>query len=202
TQGFDAPICWLPLKTDRSPAEELWITSERWGPLGGKILHTSYGTGKLFLLMTQTVDGVMQGGVVPIPGITFNTGIMRARFNPADGQLYVCGMTGWATNCTEEGGFYRVRYTGKPPCLPAELTVRDKQLELKFTQLLDRTLAEDLDSYAIHQWQYRWSERYGSANYSISDPGKEGIDAVTITRAALSADGKTVALRIQSLEPV
>jgi hypothetical protein len=73
---------------------------------------------------------------------------------------------------------------------------------LKFTQALDRTLAEDLDSYAIHQWQYRWSERYGSANYSISDPGKEGIDAVTITRAALSADGKTVALRIPYLEPV
>ena len=39
---------------------------------------------------------------------------MRGRFHPADGQLYCCGMFAWAGNQTQPGGFYRVRYTGKP----------------------------------------------------------------------------------------
>ena len=55
TQRFDPPLCWIPVKTDRSPAEELWVTSDRWGPLPGKILHTSYGTGKLFVVMSESI---------------------------------------------------------------------------------------------------------------------------------------------------
>ena len=38
---------------------------------------------------------------------------MRARFNAADGQLYVCGLKGWQTRATKDGIFQRVRYTGK-----------------------------------------------------------------------------------------
>src|SRR5205807_2484360 len=103
--------CWMPVNLDRSPAEELWVTSKKWGPLHGKMIHTSYGTGQLFLVSYESISGVPQGGVVQIPDVSFNTGSMRARFNPVDGQLYVCGLVGWATNLSVPGGFYRVRYT-------------------------------------------------------------------------------------------
>jgi hypothetical protein len=39
---------------------------------------------------------------------------MRARFHPTEGQLYTSGLAVWATNCQTPGGFYRVRYNGKP----------------------------------------------------------------------------------------
>jgi hypothetical protein len=200
--GFDPPLCWLPVKVDRSPAEELWVSSDRWGPLKGAMLHTSYGTGKLFLVLPETVDGIPQGGVVPMPGLAFETGIMRARFNPRDGQLYVCGLTGWATNCVNPSGFYRVRYTGKPVCLPSALHVRPDGIALTFTARLDKEAAEDVDSYAVRQWQYRWSERYGSPHYSVADSQKQGEDDVKVDGAELSADGRTVLLRIKEIKPV
>jgi hypothetical protein len=200
--GFDPPLCWIPVSVDRSPAEDLWVTSDRWGPLQGQLIHTSYGTGKLFLVLNETVDGMPQGGVVPFPDLAFRTGTMRARFNPADGQLYVCGLVGWATNMTEPGGFHRIRYTGKPLRMPVALHVLKDGISLTFSEALDKTTAEDIGSYAIQQWGYRWTQNYGSKEYSVADPQKVGHDDVEIAAATLSADGRTVTLKIPSLQPV
>ena len=49
---------------------------------------------------------------------------MRGRFHPANGQLYTCGLYGWAGDQTQPGGFYRLRATGKPMFLPVGLTAR------------------------------------------------------------------------------
>ena len=42
----------------------------------------------------------MQGGMIELPIPTFPTGVMRGRFIPHDGQLYLCGMFAWAGNAT------------------------------------------------------------------------------------------------------
>ncbi len=200
--GYDPPMCWLPVNVDRSPAEDLWVTSDKWGPLKGKLVHTSYGTGNFFLAMYEYIDGVPQGGVVPFPGIKFPTGVMRGRFNPMDGQLYVCGLVGWSSNTAAPGGFYRIRYTGKPANLPAGIEVKHDAIVLSFTDPLDREAAADRDNYAVQQWQYRWTSNYGSKHYSIADPNKQAQDEVEVKSAALSADGRQVTLTIPGLKPV
>jgi glucose/arabinose dehydrogenase len=194
-QGYDPPLSFIPPAVDRSPAEELWVPSDRWGPLRGSMLHTSYGAGKLFLVPYEMIDGVPQGGVVPFD-LSFPTGIMRGRFNPADGQLYVCGLFGWSSNAPEPGGLYRVRYTGKPVYLPSGLHVTSDGIALTFTGALDRASAEDAGSYAVGRWNYRWSEKYGSPPYSVSKPEKTGQDDVEVTAATLSPDGRTVRLKL------
>lgn len=201
-QGYDPPLCWLPKNVDRSPAEQLWVTSNKWGPLEGQMIHLSYGTGNVFLVVHEMVNGVPQGGVVPIPGLKFPTGVMRGRFHPQNGQLYLCGLVGWSSNCAVPGGFYRVRYTDKPANLPVKLTVKPKGIELTFTGELDKKLAEDVDSYSIEQWNYRWTKNYGSKHYQVSNPKRTGQDEVEVISAKLSADGKTVMLEIEELEPV
>jgi glucose/arabinose dehydrogenase len=200
--GFDPPLCWMPVKLDRSPAEELWVSSDKWGPLKGKMIHTSYGTGKMFLVMYETINGVPQGGVVPFADIDFNTGTMRGRFNPEDGQLYVCGLVGWASNLTVPGGFFRVRYTGRKLYSPVDLHVTQDAVAMTFSEPLNKSSAQDLQNYAVQQWQYRWTEKYGSAHYRVSDPSKEGQDEVTVAGATVLADGKTVVLKIPGLKPV
>jgi hypothetical protein len=200
--GYDPPLCWIPVNVDRSPAEDLWVTSAQWGPLKGQMLHTSYGTGKLYLVLCETIDGIPQGGILPIPDLAFPTGVMRARFNPGDGQLYLCGLVGWATNCTEPGGFYRVRYTNKPLHLPTALHVKKDQIQISFTDPLDKSSARDIDNYSIQQWSYRWTQSYGSKHYSVIDPKKEGQDDVEITAVSLSEDARTIALTVPDLKPV
>jgi hypothetical protein len=75
-------------------------------------------------------------------------------------------------------------------------------IELTFSDPLDPETANDPDSYAIQQWNYVWSEKYGSPDVSVADPKKKGRDPVEVKSAKLAADGKTVRLEIPELKPV
>lgn len=81
---------------DNSGGGQVWVTGEKWGPWGGKMLHLSHGTCSLLGVLREEVGGTMQGGVPRFP-VNFQSGMMRARFSPADGQLYLAGLRGWQT---------------------------------------------------------------------------------------------------------
>jgi hypothetical protein len=38
------PLCWITNDFDRSPAESIWVTSNKWGPLRGSLLSRPSGT--------------------------------------------------------------------------------------------------------------------------------------------------------------
>jgi hypothetical protein len=151
--------------------------------------------------MRDEVDGVPQGGVVRFP-LGFSSGVMRARFNPADGQLYLCGLRAWQTAAARDATFCRVRYTGNPVAMPAALHVVPGGIELTFTTPLDPDSANDPGSFGVEQWNYRWTEAYGSPEYSVADPSKPGHDDVAVASARLSDDGRTVFLAIPGIRPV
>ena len=92
-----SPIVWMHNDFDRSPAEQLWVNSDKWGGLGGQLLNLSYGTGYVYVIMEEKVNGRAQGGVVRIPDFDFPTGVMRGRFHPG-----------------RRLAFYRLKHTGKP----------------------------------------------------------------------------------------
>jgi glucose/arabinose dehydrogenase len=196
----DPPIVWLPMDVDNSSGCQVWVPDGRWGPFAGQMLHLSYGKSSLFAVMTQTVGDVLQGAVTRFP-LTFASGIMRARFNPADGQLYVCGLKGWQTNGAKDGTFQRVRFTGQPVRMPIAWAVTRQGVDLTFTAPLDKAAAEDAGSYAVEQFNVLWSASYGSPEFSVSDPQKKSRDKVEVTAARLSADGRTVALTIPGIGP-
>src|SRR5437764_4080334 len=165
------------------------------------MLSTAYGNWDVFEVMWEQVRGVLQGGVFKCP-LSFESGIMRARLNPAGGQLYVCGLKGWQTSAAKDGCLQRVRYTGKKAYLPCDLHVKRDGIELTFTCPLDPTTAADEQNYAIERWNYRWSGAYGSKGYKPSNPSQVGHDDVEIKSARLSDDRKTVFLQIPNLKPV
>jgi uncharacterized protein DUF6797 len=199
---YGNPILWLPHnEADNSGGGQAWVTDERWGPFNGHLLHTSYGTCSLFLVMNEDVGGQHQGGVVRFP-LDFTTGIMRARFNAGDGQLYVCGLKGWATTADDDGAFQRVRYTGLPVVLPSGLQVRHDHLVIAFTTPVDRAAAEEVKNFAIEQWNYRWTKAYGSPDFSVAKPNEHGRDAVAVRRSVLSRDGRLLSLEVPGLAPV
>ncbi|MCM8542111.1 MAG: cytochrome C, partial [Lentisphaeraceae bacterium] len=198
---YDAPICWFPKSVDNSGGGQAWVESDKWGPFKDDLLHLSYGTCSLYKVMYEKVNGVPQGGVVRLP-VNFSTGIMRAKFNDGDGQLYVCGLRGWQTSAAQDGAFSRVRYTGAPLTIPTGLKVVKDGIEITFTNPVDKDEAGDVQAYAVSQWNYKYSEAYGSSDYSLAKPGEKGQDTVKIKSAKVSADGKTVKLEIPSISPV
>ena len=199
--GYDPPVVWLPKNVDRSPAESLWVTSNKWGPLSGNLISTSYGTGQVFLIPYEQAGEVYQGGAIRFP-LDFPTGTMRARFHPTDGQLYICGLFGWSSNKTRPGGFYRVRYTGKPAHMPVDYHVAKNGIKLTFSEPLDKTSAKDPGNYGLQQWNYRWTKNYGSKHWKVSDPNQQGADSVPVRSVSVLPDGKSVFLEIEDLQTV
>jgi len=199
--GFDPPLCWIPHRVDNSGGSQLWVTSDRWGPLRDHFLHFSFGRCAQFLVLREVVDGVSQGAIVPLPG-KFLSGAMRGAFNPRDGQLYVVGSRGWQTSAVRDGCLQRVRYTGGPVLVPTEFHVHTNGLRLHFVVPLDRATAEDAGSYALTHWNYRYAKQYGSKDYLPSDPEKEGRETLDVRSAKLIADGHSVFLEIPELRPV
>jgi hypothetical protein len=71
-----------------------------------------------------------------------------------------------------------------------------------FTNPVDPETAADPDSWLAQQWNYLYSEKYGSPEFSVENPKKQARDSVEIKSAKVSADGKTVTLEIPGLKPV
>ncbi|MFN0055767.1 MAG: DUF6797 domain-containing protein [Planctomycetales bacterium] len=186
------PLCWITNDFDRSPAELLWVDSDRWGPLKGSLLNLSYGYGKVFLVPHENVRGAVQGGMIELPIPTFPTGVMRGRFHPTDGQLYLCGMFAWAGSATHPGGLYRLRATGQPMHLPIELNATQSGLKLTFTDPIDRG-SLDVKNLAIKTWSLQRTANYGSKHFDEK--------TLTVRRATLSPDSKTLSLELADLQP-
>lgn len=203
----DLPLCWMPMEVDNSSGGQVWVTGAGWPDLAGRLLHLSYGTCSAYLVLQEEVGGVVQGGVVRLPA-NFSSSCMRGRFSEKDGQLYVIGLQGWQTSAAKEGGFHRVRRTAAPLGLPVALRTCERGVYLTFAEPLDPKTATDPESFGVQIWNYLYSPNYGSPELSLLHPerkveqGKPNRDALPVTAAKLSADGKTVFLAIDGMRVV
>lgn len=199
------PLAWLPKSVDNSNGGQVWVTSDKWGPFNGEMLHFSYGQSAIYVVLKEKKGKLMQGGVVKIP-VRPTSSAMRGKFNKKDGQLYLAGLKGWQTNAGREGGLDRVRYTGKKVVMPRVLNVRDGGIEIGFTQALDKELAEDPESYSLSGSDLRWTHDYGTGEFQVGHrdtPGPpKGRTKFPVKSAKLLPDGKSVFIEVENIQPV
>jgi hypothetical protein len=67
---------------------------------------------------------------------------------------------------------------------------------------MDEASASDEQNYAVEQWNYEWTEKYGSPEFSVSNPRKQARDSVAVKSVTLFPDRRTVFLEIPELKPV
>ena len=200
-QGYDAPLCWLPHGVDNSSGGQAWIPEGKWGPLGGQMIHLSWGRCFPMVVLRDTSGPVSQGAAMALPA-KFLSGPNRATWSERDQALYVVGSTGWQTSAVKDGALQRIRWAGKSIAWPIAWTARKGGIELKFSAPLRRETAEDSGSYGLKWWNYRYAAQYGSKDWSVAAPDREGRDEVPIGSAKLSADGSTIFLTIPGMRPV
>jgi len=198
--GRDWPLCWIPHTVDNSSGSQAWIPSGQWGELGGQMMHLLWGRCGMMLVLRDTHGAVVQGAVVPLP-VKFLSGPNRASFRAQDSSLYVAGSTGWQTSAVKDGAVQRVRRTGKPLHSPVGWKQDGASLEFTFAEKLDPAAAADAGSFGVRRWNYRYTQDYGSKEWSVVDPKKEGRDEVEVKSAALLPDGKTVRLTLADARP-
>ncbi len=189
--AMEPSMVWITNDKDRSPAELVWVPEDVWGPFGGSLLNLSYGTGKVFIVPHQEVDGTWQGAVSELPLPAFETGIMRGRFGP-DGELYTAGMFAWAGNATAPGGFHRIRYDGEPAHVPIGIEATLDGLKLTFSDPIDATSVTP-NAFALRVWSVERTERYGGDHRDEK--------ALHIESAHAGADGRTIILSVPALQP-
>ncbi|MGI9474387.1 MAG: DUF6797 domain-containing protein [Rubripirellula sp.] len=196
---MEQPLCWITNAFDRSPAELLWADTTQWGPLNGSLLNLSYGYGRIFVvphehLSTESGDRQPQGGMCQLPIPDLPTGMIRGRFSPSDGQLYVGGMFSWAGSRQEqEGGLFKVSYKSGSVGLPIDLRTTKERIDITFSDPLQPEASGDESRYSIKVWDLKRTKQYGSKHFNERE-----LDVVAAT---LLADGKTVRLEIPELKP-
>ena len=201
-ESFDQPVVWMPQEFDNSSGGQVWADDARFGPLSGHLLHTSFGKGWMSYLLLQEFADVQQAAIVKLP-FDFQTGIMRARVHPIDGQIYATGLQGWnggGRAGLRDNGIQRLRYTGKPGWMITQASTVDDELRLRFSQPVDPASAVQESSYTLQAWDYRWQASYGSKRYSPTT-GEVGVDKWKVAAATVDADHLGIRLKVPRLEP-
>jgi hypothetical protein len=75
-------------------------------------------------------------------------------------------------------------------------------VKLRFSEPLEKEVAESPDSWAAEAWNYHYAAQYGSKEYSVSRPNAEGHDPVDVESVRLSDDAREVFLKMPALSPV
>jgi hypothetical protein len=120
--------------------------------------------------------------------------MIRARFSPTDGQLYVGGMFSWAGSRQEqEGGLFRIRQKGNRVDLPIGLNARQDGVEISFSDPIDPKIITETDRFKVTVWDLKRTKNYGSKHFNERQ--------LKVVSADLSTDSKTVRLVIPELNP-
>lgn len=186
--AMEQPLCWITNAFDRSPAELLWVPKDAgWGNLDGVLLNLSYGYGQVYTVPHEVLpSGQAQGGMCAFPIENLPTGLHRGRFHPENRQLYAAGMFAWAGSQREDGGFFRIRATGKPAYLPTKLEAADQQYTITFSDPVPQG-----GEFEVKAWDLKRTASYGSKHYN--ERSLKVTDVVT--------SGNQVVLTIPELQP-
>ncbi len=194
------PIVYMPQELDSSSGSQLWVEKdERFGPLSGKLFHTSFGRARTMYAMIDEVDGVTQGAVFSIP-MQMESGTLRAARNPKDGQIYYSGLTGWQAGGSKEGSIQRLRYTGDKGLYLLDAKAREGRLEMTFSEPINREQI-DLSEWQVESWNYRWGKQYGSPHLKPSQPDQQGSEIWSVEGFEIEDGGRRLVLSVPDLQP-
>jgi azurin len=192
------PLLQLPRGEDNSSSGQVYLGGDAWPKLNGQgnLLHASFGTGSVWMVSRQKVDGVWQGAAQRVSG-AMRSGAQHLRFNRKDGHLYVSGMQGWGSYTPDDGSLQRIRHVGGSPVLVGH-EVRDNGVLLRFDAPLGAEAAQAGRHFA-QAWNYLYGRAYGSPEYSIRHPSVAGHDVLKVTSAHLAEGGRQLFLEIPQL---
>ncbi|WP_158859384.1 c-type cytochrome [Lunatibacter salilacus] len=194
-----SPLVWIPHAEDRSGVSQVWVHSDKMGPLNGKLVHLSYGRPGLFQVLVDDTGKALQGAVTVIDA-DFPAPTMKADMNPGDGLMYITGFSLWGHNSEMLSAMLRLRYTGKESHLPEKFQARDAGIMIRFATELQEAVALNPANYSVKRWNYLRTQKYGSGHFKLD--GDNGEEQLPILDVQLSEDKKAIFLVIPMMTEV
>jgi mono/diheme cytochrome c family protein len=199
TLPITAPIVWIPHRVVQSATSQVWVESDKMGPLSNRLVCLDYYRANLMLVHFDDDEAPVQGAV---SGLTLpvDLPVLKGDVNPHDGWLYLSGFQIWGSKAKPWSGIRRVRYVGGEVDFPTKVRSVKEGLILGFEIPLDRSAAGELANYHVGRWNYRRTKNYGSGYYKLD--GEAGTEVVGVSGAVLSSDAKSVLIVIPDMQPV
>jgi cytochrome c551/c552 len=184
------PAVWLPHGIHGiSNSEPIVIPDNYWGPFGGQILVGDQGQSKIMRIMLEKVNGVYQGASIDFRS-GFQSGVLRMVF--ADDQSLFVGETnrGWGSAGDANEGLQRLVWNREAPFEMRTVKAKPDGFEIEFTKPVDKKSAEDLTSYMISSFTYKYFPVYGSPPVKSMEHEILGVE--------VSEDGRKVRVAINN----
>lgn len=159
---IQTPAVWLPHGIlGISNSEILEIPQGAFGPFAGQLLVGDQGMSKISRVFMEKVNGEYQGGAIEFRN-GFRSGVLRMAW-AKDGSLFV-GETnrGWGSAGDANEGLQRLAWNGAIPFEMRTVKAMPDGFEVEFTKPVDRKTAEDLASYKVESFLYKYHAVYGS----------------------------------------
>jgi cytochrome c551/c552 len=185
------PAVWLPHGIHGiSNSEPLQIPKGHLGPFEGQVLVGDQGQSKIMRVYLEKVNGEYQGASIDFRS-GFQSGVLRMVFAP-DKSLFV-GETnrGWGSAGEANEGLQRLVWNNEIPFEMRTIKAMPDGFEIEFTKEIDLKSAEDLASYNIQSFIYKYHPVYGSPPVNIQDNKISGVK--------ISEDGKKVRIIVDDL---
>ena len=188
---IQTPAVWLPHGIlGISNSEILEIPQGTFGPFSGQLLVGDQGMSKISRVFMEKVNGEYQGGAIEFRN-GFRSGVLRMAF-AKDGSLFV-GETnrGWGSAGDANEGLQRLVWNGAAPFEMRTVKAMPDGFEIEFTKPVDRKSAEDLASYHVDSFLYKYHPVYGSPTINK--------EALPLKGVKVSADGLKARLIVSDL---
>ena len=186
------PAVWFPHAVMGISTSSILVDSTRgaFGPFAGQLFVGDQGHSKIMRVALEKVNDVYQGAVFP-----FREGFMSGVFRQVwgkDGSMYV-GQTsrGWGATGRAQWGLQRLVWTGKTPFEPHHVSARPDGFEVFFTAPVNRAAAENLASWKVTSFTYKYHHVYGSP---VINQSTHAVRAAVVAR-----DGQSVRIALDSL---
>lgn len=169
------PAVWLPHGVlGVSNAQPLSIPPGHFGPFEGQVLVGDQGMSIISRVFLEKVKGEYQGAAFAFRS-GFASGVTRMAW-AKDGSLFI-GETnrGWRSAGTTKEGLERLVWNNKIPLEMKAVRAMPDGFEIEFTQPVDRASAEDLASYKVESFLYKYHPAYGSPPVNVEACNVKGV---------------------------
>jgi len=185
------PAVWLPYGIlGISSSEPITIPKGHFGPFEGQTLIGDQGMSILSRVFMEKVNGEVQGASFMFRS-GFRSGVMRMSW-ARDSSLFV-GETnrGWGSAGEANEGLQRLVWNNKISFEMKAVRAMPDGFEIEFTLPVDPKSAEDLASYSVESYIYKYHPVYGSPPVNTQNLPIKGVK--------LSADGLKARIIVDNL---
>lgn len=188
---IQTPAVWLPHGIlGISNSQIVNIPQGVFGPFAGQQLVGDQGMSIISRVMLEKVNGEYQGASIMFRS-GFRSGVMRMAFAP-DGSLFV-GETnrGWGSAGDANEGLQRLVWNNGIPFEMRTVRAMPDGFEVEFTKPVTKASADDLASYSVESFIYKYQPVYGSPTINKERHAIKGVK--------LSDDGLRARLVVDNL---